>query len=351
MAYQFADGFDNYGNGFTLSAGYPWDTTSNAFINTTDHRFAPPGSLPGGCMVTGVSGGYVRKNLTGNEATVICGFGVKMTALPSQACDIWHCGDAGTIQCTLTVNNSGQLQFWRGQDSTAIGSITPANTITAGAWYGIALQVTINNTTGADQVYINGSSTPVLNDTNLNNRASANNYANQVGVGCFFNFSQQATEFDDFYCFDTTGGTLNSLPGTDTRILTKMPNAAGFYTNWTPNGLGSNYQNAAVIPPSASDYNANNTATTKDSYTTESAGLQVAPYFVVTRASLERDDAATHTPSIFMRSGSTDSSGVVTPALTSSYLFYDAVFATDPSTGIAWTGSGADAAQVGIIEG
>jgi hypothetical protein len=212
------------------------------------------------------------------------------------------------------------------------------------------MQVTIaTGTSGSVLLYVNGSAVAAINSTGLNTSSDGNNYANQVSIGT--QASGFTAKYDDFYCFDSTGGFLNSLLGGDARILTKMPVSAGNYTNWTPNGLSSNFQNAAVLPPSVSDYNANNTSNTKDSYTMQSASLGVAPYFVVARASLTRDDAGTHTPSIFVRSGSTDSSGVVTPALTSSYVFYDGLFQNDPNTSSAWTGPGADNAQAGVIEG
>ena len=359
MAYQFADGFDNYGNAYTLTAGYPWDTVQGGAANTVstaDFRFAPPGSLPGGCYVETSNGSYIRKNLTGNPSTLIVGFGYKLVALPPvNPIDIVTFWDSGTMQASLTVNANGALQFCRGQinsGGTLIGGITANSTLVAGNWYGLALQIVFaGGTSGSVQLYVNGNAVASINSTGLNTISTANAYATQVSIGAASSQSQGNQKYDDFYCFDTTGGFLNALLGGDARILTKMPASAGTYTNWTPNGLGSNFQNAAVQPPNVADYNANNTPTTKDSYTMQSAGLAVAPYFVMTRASLTRDDAGTHTPGLFVRSGSTDSSGTTTPAITSSYQFYDGVFQNDPSTSTAWTGPGADNAQAGIIEG
>jgi len=354
MAYQFADGFDNYGNAYTLTSGYPWDTVSGSMNTTTaDVRFAPPGSLPGGSAQNSSGGAaYLLKNLSSNQGTLVVGFGVKTTNLPSSPTDIMHFSDAGTTQLTLAMTSTGGLQFYRGNLATAIGTLAPNNTITAGAWYGLAMQVVIaGGTAGSVQLYVNGNATPIINNTGLNTSADGNAFANQVAIGLINTNGQGIVKYDDFYCFDTTSGFLNSLLSGDARILTKMPASAGNYTNWTPTGLTNNWQNAAVTPPSTADYNANNVSTTKDSYTTQSASLAVAPYFVVARASLERDDAGTHNPSIFLRSSSTDSAGVVTPTLTSSYIFYDAVFQNDPATSSAWTGPGADNAQVGVIEG
>lgn len=364
MAYQFADGFDNYGNAYVLTNGYPWDLVQNVTTSTADFRFTPPGSLPGGCAVC-ASGtqNLVRKNLSSNQATIIAGFGVKFPALPAAGVtDFFDLWDVGGSQCCLTVNSSGALQFYRGNNSplgggfapttAAIGSITANGTVAPNVWYGMAVQITVGaGTAGSVALYLNGSSTPIINSTGLNNSGSGNAYANQVSIGPSVTTLGNTTKYDDFYCFDGSGSSLNASLLGDARILTKMPSGAGTYTNWTPTGLATNWQNAAVQPPSLADYNANNVAATKDSYATQLASLAVPPYFVVARASMERDDAGPHTPSLFVRSGSVDAVGVVTPALSAGYLFYDAVFRTDPSTGLVWTGPGADNAQVGVIEG
>jgi hypothetical protein len=361
MAYQFADGFDNYGNAFTMVVGYPWSSFNNVgnfTTSTADVRFPPPGSLPGACLsVSAATGSWASINMSSNLTTIITGLGVKVASLPTggtiQPIVDWYDNTGGLPQVTLGLNASGALQFYRGSVSgTAIGSISANNTITAGAWYGLAMQVTIDPAAGSVQLFVNGNAVASINSTGLNTRNTANTYSNAVRIwGGVASGAGSPIKYDDFYCLDTTGGFLNALLGGDARILTKMPASAGNYSNWTPNGLGSNFQNVAVQPPNVADYNANNTATTKDSYTMQSASLGIAPYFVMARASLTRDDAGTHNPSLFVRSGATDSTGVATPTLTSSYLFYDAVFQNDPSTSAAWTGSGADNAQVGIIEG
>lgn len=362
MAYQFADGFDNYGNSFSLANGYPWDLVQGSTVINTDFRFTPPNTLPGGCVTMTGTQNLVRKNLSSNQSTLFVGFGLKLSALPgaglTDLCDFWN---AGAQQLGLAVNSVGALQFYRGTGSTlgggfspvatAIGSITPNGTIVAGTWYGLLITVTIGTgTAGSVKLLLNGNQSAVINNTNINTSGDGSAFSNQVSIGPSVT-NIGTVKFDDFFCFDTTGSFLNAAPTSDTRILTKMPSGVGNYTNWTPNGLGSNFQNAAVQPPNTADFNANNVATTKDSYAMQSASLGVAPYFVVTRASMERDDAGPHTPSLFVRSGSTDSSGTVTPALTSSYLFYDAVFQNDPATSALWTASGADNAQAGVIEG
>ena len=270
MAYQFADGFDNYGNNYTMTAGYPWSTITGSTaptVTTADYRFSPPGSLPGGCVSIAVNNSLIQ-NLSATEGTIILGFGFKTAGLPvSYPTDICRILDTGSNQVSLGLTANGALQFYRGAvTGTAIGAASPNGAIAANTWYGIALQVMVaGGTSGSVVLYLNGSATPTINSTGLNTSATGNAYGTQVGIGSSVSVSQGAQKYDDFYCFDGSGGSLNALLGGDARVLTKMPASAGTYTNWTPNGLGSNFQNAAVQPPSTSDYNANNTSTTKDS--------------------------------------------------------------------------------------
>ena len=354
MAYIFSDGFDNYGNAYVFVNGYPWTSIASgggAVSNTADPRFTTPSGLPGACVDI-TSNNYMRRNFGSNPVTVICGFGVKLSALPATSSEVVSFSDNGTMQCALWVDSTGALQFFEGSGTgTPIGTITAGNVLTPNVWYGLSITSTFSTASvGALAVYINGSATPIISLTGITNAASGNSYANQVAIGSSQN-TPVATEYDDFYVWDTTGTTQNTRPSGEVRILTKMATAPGTYTNWTHNGLTTNWGNVAVQPPSTSDYNSNNTATTKDSYTVASAGLTTSPYFVVVRASLEKDDGASHTPSLFIRSGSVDSTGVATSALTSGYLFYDYVPTVDPSTNSFWTGTGADAAQPGVIEG
>lgn len=359
--YQFADGFDTYGTAYSLLAGYPWDQIVGACqVITTDYRFAPPAGIPGGC-VSIPQNGSIRKNLVGNPSTIIKGFGFKLSTLPAsgvaEICTLW---DSGAFQISLVVTANGALQFWRGNglppggggvyNSAQIGTTTAAGTIAAATWYGILFQATINATTGSLLLYLNGGVNPLINSTGLNTRGSANSYATQSSLGNITN-NITTSKFDDYFCFDTTGSSQNTIPTVDVRIFTKLASGVGAYSNWTPTGLASNYQNVSQAPPSTSDYNANNVGGTKDSYALPAIGITSVPIFVVARASVEKDDGATHTPSLMVRNAGVDSVGTALSPITSSYLFYDTLFQNDPNTGNPWTGTGVDSAQVGIVEG
>src|SRR5580658_7451225 len=109
MAFQFTDTFCT----ITSVSQAPYEATSGTITYSSAYaRFAPPS----GCQGGGVSiGQYLRKNLSGNLATLIgfCSYGAP--ALPgSLNSGIIGFLDNGTIQTFLAVTASGALQFYRG---------------------------------------------------------------------------------------------------------------------------------------------------------------------------------------------------------------------------------------------
>src|SRR5271167_1416005 len=117
MAYQFSDGFDNFGTAYTMTAGYPWSTlsaTPNTII-TTDSRFPAVAPLPSGCMsCIAANQNFARANLSSSQPTLIAGFGFKSLTLPGVYNDIFGLWDSGTLQMCLTLSSAGVLQFYRG---------------------------------------------------------------------------------------------------------------------------------------------------------------------------------------------------------------------------------------------
>src|SRR6266436_4576164 len=116
MGYQFADPFDQYGNNYLLTAGYPWDTLSSAGVATvlnTDFRFTPPGSLPGGCCSV-TQGNWIRKNLgsfqgsTGSVQLFLNGSGV--AAINSTGLNTQATGSPQITQVSIgNSNNQGSV--------------------------------------------------------------------------------------------------------------------------------------------------------------------------------------------------------------------------------------------------
>lgn len=339
MAYQFTTGFDYY-----TTASQLWDTVSGTItISSASARFT-------GTHSQGASfpqNAHAIKNLSTNFVTLILGCAVKFTALPNAADLFMGVEDAATFQTGLTVSATGALQFCRGTAATLIGSASSAGLIVAGVWNYIEMQVTINNTTGTGQCWVNGVS--VINSSGLNNRNSANAFANQVAIGEFNNNGTAVPIlFDDLYCLDTSGSTLNSVLG-DRRIITIMPSGVGSFSNFTPVGSTPNWTCVDEIPADDdTTYVADGTTGDRDSYTYESVTLQGNPDAVIPWGRVRKDDAGSRSIELTLRNSGNDafSSALSVP---SSYQYLNGgAFTLNPNGNIAWDQNGINSTEFGI---
>lgn len=345
--FQFADGFDNYS---TISQIWESVFGSASIMSSTYARFAPPAGLTGmGIQFAGTK--WATKNLLSNSVTLIVGVPINVLGLPgSGGGAILFVLDSGTIQVWLGVTSTGALQFYRGSGtSNPIGSATAPSVIQPNVYHFYEAVITIDPSAGSVALYLDGSGIAAINNSGLNTRATSNSWANQVGLGNPTGASAGPLNYDDLRVFDSTGARDNAVLG-DTRIITKMPTGAGDFAQWTAHGAGSNYACCNEIPPDDdTTYVASSTIAQEDSYAMQSAGLLVAPNFLVVRQRIRKDDSAARGFQGGVRSAGVNGFGPVI-TVPSSYAFFDTPIPNDPNTGFPWTASGADSAQVAKLE-
>jgi hypothetical protein len=329
-AYQFTDGFDNE----TSAAIYEATAGGTITYGTSYARFSPPSGLPG--LGVRVQNAWLQKNMQSNQATFIIKLALNISAIGGGG--IIGALDSGNFQWMLAYQPSGELQLLRGQTGTVQASTGPG-AVTANLYTAIEIEVTVGSSTGAVNIWVNG--TPVLSATGLNTQATSNATANQVRIGdCDMN--GMIILLDDFRVWDGSGSAQNAPLGTDSRIVTKLPSSAGLLTGWTPNGAAANWQCVDDNPPDGDTTYVSSTAVNnQDSYQMPTAGLTQAPVMVVARSYIRRDDAGPHTAAVGVQQGS---SGALGPTITigSTYQFIDGCILVDPSTGLAFTAGGAD---------
>ncbi len=338
--YQFADPFDDYTTASQIYEGTGGSLTYGSLFA----RFSAPAGLTGQGLNIGVNS-FVRKNLPyTSPSRAIAGVAFNAQGVPgtTPALIISLC-DSGTVQVSLRRNNAGQLQFFRG--ATAIGPLS-APLIAPGLWHYLEIDVTIDPASGSVTVWMDSplsgvGSGSIFTQSGLNTRSTANSWANQVQLGDPANVGGW---YDDLYCFDTTGTSLNSRLG-DNQMVTKMPSGPGDLTHWTPNGAAANWQCENSIPPNDSKYTSDSTVGDIDTYAMQSAGLTTAPLLVMQRNRWWKDDAAAHSMQSLIRLAGTNANGA-TQVLGSSPTFFDTPFPTDPS-GNPWTAGNADSVQGG----
>lgn len=349
MAYQFADSFDHY-NTALINTMYDF-VNGSPLISSAYARYPAVGSYPNqGVFVP--TGSAIRKNLKSNQATLIAFMSFGVSGLPGSPQIILPFWDAGTMQCFLGLTSTGALQFYTQAPtfspvaigpSSALGLIAPATK----AVHGIEVQITFAGSGGGSvQCYLDGALVIPLT-SGLTTIKSANAYANQVAINApgGSGYNNGLSIYSDYLrVWDTTGSYQNAILGYDVRKLTKLPQGVGALTQWTPNGLANNYQNASQNPPNASDYNSSSSAGLYDAYGMGSAGLVGAVSMTVAKSYVEKDDGNTRAIEIGVSSGGVNGLGSAI-TVSSSYAFVDTCISVDPATGLPPTPSAADAFQ------
>jgi hypothetical protein len=316
MANRFIDGFKHYG---TLTQ--KWTSGSGTFSTATPR-------LPGAGYLTNPGSGATKT--IDSQPTWTVGFGYRITAIPNQI--LISILDGATSQMDLRLTGTGQLQVTRGGTVLATSAV---GLITAAVWNYIEFQTTINNTTGAYSVHLNGAAVSGLTATGVNTRMSANNTADTIALP---NFPGGSTfDYSDFYMNDGTGSSPNNGFWGDTRIDTQVPTGAGNYTQWTPS-TGSNWQNVDDMPPNSdTDYNSDSTVGHIDSFAVSSVvPLTGTVYARQVALFARKDDAGLRQIAPLFRHSTTDSVGT-TVTLSTSYQYYFQLYETNPATSSAWT--------------
>jgi len=215
MALVFMDGFDKYGPGNTgnslptLMAG-EWNSVSSVTIVT--------GLSAVGYAITIQSANVpLSKNLTANYPRLIGGFRFANNLISGFNAGISFL-DAGTAQCSLTINSTiGTISLRNGgQNGTA--AATSAGSIIANSVHYLEWDITFSNT-GSYQVWLDGVN---LFSGTADMTTTTNNFCNQIQFVNSLSSSVIMT-IDDFYLFDTTGTTNNAVLLTSPRIETTFP--------------------------------------------------------------------------------------------------------------------------------
>jgi hypothetical protein len=342
VAYQFVDPFDHYNSAALL---YEYVSGSCPISSSYVRNAAIAGFPNQGIYVP--ANNAVRKNLKSNQGTLITFLTYGAVSLPSSGwAPICAWLDAGTYQCYLGVSATGQIGILNAPGgslpgtvlaASAPGLIAPAPTTAPN--HGIEVQITFG-ASGSVKVWLDGAVVIALT-AGLNTINSANAYANQVQLG--WPFAGVGLYCDYLRVWDSSGSYQNAPVGYDVRKLTKLPSGAGALTQWTPNGLSANWQNASQNPPNPSDYNSSN-GTLYDAYGMPVAGFAGIPSMTVAKSYVEKDDSNTRSIQIGVRSGSSNGLGAAV-TLGSSYVFIDTCISTDPATGAVPTAAAADAFQ------
>lgn len=349
MALVFADGFDHYLSADVLKKWTGYNQNTGSSIAVISPAYArPPGGM-GLQLVEGTGGRGIYKTLPATYASFVSGFAFNPFANSSFTNQLWAVYDStsgtpgGTTQLDLRFDGAGHLRLSRNGTTLA----TSTNVMSSNTWYWIEIKATINNTTGAYEVRVNGSSTGwIPAATNQNTRGqSTNNFIDIVSL-LAGGAGGTGLLFDDFYFLSSTSPN-NDFLGPQ-KITTCFPSGAGNYAQWTGN-YAANFSN---VNETAGDgdttFNQSSTANQIDSFVFDDvpAGTVAA----IQHTLLARQDAgAARTIAPLQRSSSTDYVGT-TLSLAGSYVYLTDPKDVDPATSSAYTVSNLNAAEFGYKE-
>ena len=286
---------------------------------------------------------YLRKLTRSSDDTFVVGFDLQTDSITTNHSN--HFIAFYDSQFNLGFNIRAQSGDWEIRRGGAVLE-TISVPITASSWYHVEIKITVDNSTGAYEVRVDG--IDVASDTNVDTQSGSVSDVNFVEI----NGGSQATyfEFDNFYIMDSTGSANNDFVGRQavTRIY---PDGAGNTTDFTPS-TGSNYENVDDDPASDSDttYNESSTSDEKDTYTYDDvtglgtiAGIQIN---TVAKCTTE-EQFGLHNVT---RSGGSDydSSEQGVPFQYSTIMDIREV---DPDTSSAWTMTGINNAEYGVKVG
>lgn len=222
MVEQIIDGFDHYWNGpnSVVNTPPPDVTDCLALVWTTGPNLALVNGLNaiGGLAVRVGAASVLRKQFpSGNITRVIGGF---RCAIDRSGGTIggFSLTDSGTAQVSVGVLCSdGSLRVCTG---TLTGTVLTsyAAGIATNSTHHIEFDITINNTSAAYQIWLDGIS--VISGTGNTRGGTTNNYANGINFTCS---GSASLTIDDLYVFDTSGSTNNAVLGTQPVVETTYP--------------------------------------------------------------------------------------------------------------------------------
>lgn len=235
----------------------------------------------------------------------------------------------------LSLTSARKLTFLDAGSTTTTGTTV----LSTGQWYRIEAKVGTGASNASWEVKIDGTSEISSSTANL----TANGCSE-----CTFGYRNTAPTDGEIY-WDDIAIDDAAYPGAGQVNILK-PNATGTTSAWT-NGAGTSPTNVAEVPHDSdtgyitSSTNGNVTTVNLDSSATGGVSGTIAAVQVV---GIVRDEGGASSMSIRAKSSATNSdTTAVDPG--ASYTALSKLLATDPNTSAAWTTSGLDALEIGVV--
>ena len=234
MSLIIRDGFDFYAAIADAGQNY-WDAVDSSQASlSTNTRFGVGQALNFG---TGSGSGQInlQKAFGSNESTafVVFTFIYPVAFSGTSEFESIRFYDNSTVQCSITFKSNGDINFYRGDRSTLLGTWSAG--YSANSFTQVQIKVVFSGSVGSFEVRKNGNTSDDYSLSSVNNITTANAYANKIDF--IKNLASPTANLivDDLAIFGGSGsGTWTTWIG-DIRAVQIMPNADTATKHFTPN--------------------------------------------------------------------------------------------------------------------
>ena len=294
-----------------------------------------------GIRLTG-TGQRLQKDVSG-LATRTCGVAFKLDTLA--ATDVLTLREGTTDHLIVRVTANGAVELLRAP-STQL-AISSAGLVVAGFFQYLEIEATINDSTGAYDVDLNGSN--VLTGTSADTQNGGTGVIDNIEI----EGSSGNLTIDDFYIGDTTGSAPQNTRLGDTAVTAVTTQGDGNTNNWPtlqPASPSTHFDKVDDIPPDDdTSYLASETSDDLELFDMQDLpdpGGVSAIYGVQLGLYARKDKTTFRAIKGVTRVGGTNYDGADF-TLTGAYGFGFSLFDDDPDTMAQWLESGINAAEFG----
>ena len=336
MTMLYMDGFDAYADVADIRRRTGYDGNLGTTVTGRNGT--------GKAIQMGSSGRY-RAYLPSAETRIITGLAWRSSDVGGTSHSIIDIREGSTIHLTLYFETDGGLRLYRGSSSgTVLGSAY--GVMLTQSWHYIEFDCTINDSTGAFQVWVDGVS--VMSGSGVDTRNGGS--VGQITQVTYDQDNATDPQLDDLYILNTSGLTNNARLG-DVTIETLLPTSDGSTTDFSPDTGLTNYTQIddGGTPDDDTTYISSSTLNHTDLH--GYGNLTLANINTVHCVSVlnhaRKEDAGTREIRALARNGLTTGEAAA-KALGTEYRFVEGIFETNPDGGGAWTEATVNSAEFGI---
>jgi hypothetical protein len=329
MALTFMDGFDLYSTGAHISRR-GW-TPGLANVQLTTGRFG------GQALRLPNTNNAVVSHPIPSDDTIAFGVALRCSNIAghnANGSDVIQLLNGSTVIARIGVTSGGHIRIGRGDYTTNLIAGSASGVVLQDAWNYYEVEFTRNASTGAVNIYQNG--------TLVASASGANTGASSIdGIGFLSGIDNK--DFDDMYVVNA------ATKLGEVKIETIRPVTPDTATKDFDRSTGSdNFANVdETLIDDDTTYNFSDDVGDKDLFDLANLGATPSAVKAVQLVlTARKDDTATREIRTNMKNGSTTTNGT-TRGLATSYVMYTDIYETNPDDSNAFDGSDINAMQLG----